>query len=127
MAERTDRPFLEPGPDHPISIAVDEIAVRVRAGREVIAEIAPALELREHVYPPVLYVDRAAIEPGRLENSDHTSWCPYKGEARYFHVVLDDGTRLDNAVWSYESPFEAVEQIRGRLGFYTDRVSVEAL
>ena len=127
MSDNLDRPVLQPGPDHPITIAADEVAVRVCAGSTVLTETGSALELREHVYPPVLYVDRASIEPNRLESSKHTSWCPYKGEARYFHVVLDDGTRLENAAWSYETPFYAVSAIKDRLGFYTDRVSVEVL
>lgn len=125
MTDTQNHSALTPGPDHPIVIADSEIAVRVSAGPTELAASAGAVELREHVYPPVLYVDRSAIDMRKLERSDKTSWCPYKGEATYFHILLDDGTRLENAVWTYETPFEAVAQIHDRLGFYTDRVSVE--
>lgn len=118
------RPVLQPGPEHPISISDSEISVTVSAAGGAVADTARALELREHVYPPVLYVERADIPAERLERSDHTSWCPYKGEANYFHLRLADGSRLDNAVWTYESPFDAVAAIKDRLGFYTDRVTV---
>ena len=125
MTNRNDRPVLQPGPDHPITLAANDIAVSVTAGETALASSASAIELREHVYPPVLYMDRAGIDMSKLERSDHTSWCPYKGEANYFHITLDDGSRLENAVWTYETPFEAVAAIKDQLGFYTDRVSVE--
>ncbi len=125
MTNRNDRPVLQPGPDHPITLAANDIAVSVTAGETALASSAGAIELREHVYPPVLYVDRTGIDMSKLERSDRTSWCPYKGEANYFHITLEDGSRLENAVWTYETPFEAVADIKDRLGFYTDRVSVE--
>lgn len=125
MTNRNDRPVLQPGPDHPITLAANDIAVSVTAGETALASPAGAIELREHVYPPVLYVDRTGIDMSKLERSGHTSWCPYKGEANYFHITLEDGSRLENAVWTYETPFEAVADIKDRLGFYTDRVTVE--
>ena len=125
MKNRNDRPVLQPGPDHPITLTANDIAVSVKAGKNALASSARAIELREHVYPPVLYVDRDGIDMSKLERSDHTSWCPYKGEANYFHITLDNGSRLENAVWTYETPLEAVAAIQDRLGFYTDRVKVE--
>lgn len=122
----SNRPVLQPGPEHPIHVSGQEIDVVVSARGELIASDARAIELKEHVYAPVLYVDRQAIEPRLLERSDHTSWCPYKGEASYFHLTLESGERLENVVWTYETPFEAVASIRDRLGFYPDRVNVAA-
>lgn len=123
MTDET-RPILKPGPEHPIEIADAETLVRISASGHEIAAQAGALELREHVYPPVFYVNRDDLAAGILEASDRVSWCPYKGEARYFHLRLADGSRLVDAVWSYETPFDAVSAIRGRLGFYPDRVDV---
>lgn len=123
---RHTRPILQPGPDHPICVSDQEIDVVVSVRGEPIASAATALELREHTYAPVLYVDRATIDPRFLERSAHTSWCPYKGEARYFHLVPEHGDKLENAVWTYEAPFPAVAAIRNRLGFYPDRVEVTA-
>lgn len=122
-----NRPVLQPGPEHPISVSTTPINVRVSAGGDLVAESAEAIELREHVYAPVLYVDRADLPADRLERSQTTSWCPYKGEANYFHLVLEDGTKLVDAVWTYESPFEAVAAIKDRLGFYPDLVTVAVI
>lgn len=59
-----------------------------------------------------------------LERSRHTTYCPYKGYANYFNIPALGDAGL-NAVWTYEAPFEAVDDIAGCLAFYPDRVSIE--
>jgi uncharacterized protein (DUF427 family) len=51
----------------------------------------------------------------------HRTRCPYKGDASYF-TLSADGRTSENAVWSYEQPFPAVQEIAGHLAFYPDRV-----
>lgn len=127
MTQTLDRPVRQPGPNHPLVLDDTSITVRVYAADTLLADRADAREVREADYPAVLYVDRNDIDMSKLTPSDRTSWCPYKGEATYFHVQRDDGTRLDNAVWTYETPFEHILGIQGRLGFYTNQVTVEPI
>jgi len=127
MTNTPDRPILQPGLDHPLELREIEGLVRIRVGDEELASEADALELREHSLAPVLYVRRCDIAPRFLQRSMQTSWCPYKGKASYFHVRLKDGSRLDNAVWSYESPFAHIAAIKDRLAFSPDKVTVERL
>ncbi len=56
-----------------------------------------------------------------LQPTDHTTYCPYKGDCSYFSIPLG-GARSMNAVWSYAAPFEAVAGIKDHLAFYPDRV-----
>jgi hypothetical protein len=49
------------------------------------------------------------------------TYCPFKGDCSYYSIPAG-GKKSVNAVWSYEDPFPAVEQIRGRVAFYPDRV-----
>ncbi len=113
-----------PGPDHPITIAPAPGRVTVRAGGEVIVESDHALVLREAAYPPVYYLPREDAAMERLEASAHTTYCPYKGDAGYFSIpALGEAGR--DAVWSYETPYSAVEEIVGCLAFYPDRVTIE--
>lgn len=104
---------------------VDHITIRkaagawtVRAGGAVLGETTNALELIEGDYPPVIYFPREDIAMAFLDASDKTSHCPHKGDARYFSVVTKSRT-LENAVWSYENPIEAVARIRDHLAFHT--------
>ena len=50
--------------------------------------------------------------------SMHETHCPFKGTASYFS--LRDGP--ENAVWSYEVPYDEMSAIRERLAFYSDKV-----
>jgi uncharacterized protein (DUF427 family) len=117
----TDKPVRSPGPDHPISIEPNGSHVVVKAGGTIIADTRDALTLREAAYPPVHYIPRQDVDMAALARSEHTSYCPYKGDASYFSIPAG-GDRSRNAVWTYEIPFEAVAQIKDYVAFYPDRV-----
>ena len=98
----------------------------VRAGGAVLAESKNALELSEGDYAPVIYFPRDDIAMAFLDESDHSTHCPHKGDASYFAIAAKSGL-IENAAWSYEAPLDAVAEIAGHLAFYTDRVTVEQL
>ena len=77
--------------------------------------------LTEASYAPVYYLPQEHVDFAVLERSDHTTRCPYKGEASYYSIRVA-GRTAQNAVWCYEQPFEAVSAIAGHLAFYPDRV-----
>ena len=113
-----------PGPDHPITITQNPRRVRVTAGDIVIAETSKALTLKEAKYPAVQYVPREDTNMALLERTERTTHCPYKGDASYYSVKAD-GKTLDNAIWTYETPYPAMAEISGHLAFYPDRVKIE--
>ncbi len=92
--------------------------VQVRFDGEVIADSRDALEMKEGDYPSVYYFPRTDVAMDRLVRSSHTTYCPFKGTASYFS--LRDGP--ENAVWSYELPYDEMSAIRERLAFYSDKV-----
>ncbi|KPU89322.1 hypothetical protein APR50_42785 [Variovorax paradoxus] len=110
-----------PGPDHPITVAPNPARVVVTLGGRTIADTRAALTLREASYPAVQYIPRADVDMSLLERSTHTTYCPYKGECNYFSIPAG-GERSVNAVWTYESPYDAVAGIKDHVAFYTDRV-----
>jgi uncharacterized protein (DUF427 family) len=112
-----------PGPDHPITITFNPKRVQVLYGGHLIADTTGALTLKEASYKPVQYIPRADVEMAVLGRTDHQTHCPYKGDASYY-TITRDGTVAENAVWSYEAPFPAMEQIRGYLGFYPSQVEI---
>jgi len=116
------RKHLEPGPDHPISIEHKSTPVSVKLAGEIVLASETHLDLREASYPAAIYLPRSETDMRCLEPSDHTTWCPYKGEATYFHIRRSDGTLIENAVWTYETPFPAVAAIKAALAVYTNRV-----
>jgi uncharacterized protein (DUF427 family) len=117
----TDRPIRIPGPDHPISIEPNPSRVVVKVDGNIIADTHDALTLRETSYPPVQYIPRRDVDMVALTRSEHTTYCPYKGDASYYSIPAG-GDRSRNAVWTYETPFEAMAQIKDYVAFYPDRV-----
>ena len=81
-----DKPMKIPGPDHPISIDANPSRVVVTVGGKVIADTRDALTLREASYPPVQYIPRRDVNMAELTHSEHTSYCPYKGDASYYSI-----------------------------------------
>ena len=110
-----------PGPDHPITVEPARTRVVVKAGGRVVADTRRALTLREASYPAVFYIPREDADMSLLSRTEHTSWCPYKGEASYYSIT-PGGARAVNAIWTYETPHEAVSAIKDHLAFYPDRV-----
>ncbi|HWG06112.1 MAG TPA: DUF427 domain-containing protein [Beijerinckiaceae bacterium] len=110
-----------PGPDHPISVTPDGKHVRVLWQGRVVADSTKALALKEASYPIVYYIPRADVDMSLLDRSAHHTYCPYKGEASYYSLAAEGGA-AENAVWSYEDPYPAMETIRGHVAFYPDRV-----
>jgi len=117
----SERSLKIPGPDHPIEIEANPDRVVVTVGGKVIADTRAALTLREAAYPAVLYVPRRDVDMAALTRSEHTSYCPYKGDASYYSIPAG-GDRSVNAVWTYETPFPAVAAIKEHVAFYPDRI-----
>ena len=106
-----------PGPDHPITTTPTSGRVVVKAGGKTVADTRAALTLKEASYPPVQYIPRADADMSLLTRTDHTTHCPYKGDASYYSLP-----GAENAVWTYETPYPAVAEIAGHLAFYPNRV-----
>jgi uncharacterized protein (DUF427 family) len=116
-------------PDHRIEIDEAGIGVKVSRGSTLVAETKRGLHLREGSYPAVVYVPREDVRMDRLERSDHTTHCPFKGDATYYDLNNDlnaDDPRTRQIAWSYEDPFDQMLAIRGYLAFYSDRVEIES-
>jgi uncharacterized protein (DUF427 family) len=110
-----------PGPDHPITITPNRHRVLVKAAGALIADTRDALTLQEASYPPVQYIPRKDVDMKLLQRTDHSSHCPYKGDASYYSVP-GGGEKSVNAVWTYENPYPAVAQIKDYVAFYPSRV-----
>ena len=102
MTETRKRSAADAG----ITIEPNPNRVVVRLGADIIADSTRALVMRAPGTPPVHYVPREDVDMTRLTRT------PRSGEA----VV-------DNAVWSYETPYDEVAEIREHLAFYPERVT----
>ena len=60
--------------------------VRITHRGKVIATPDSALALKEASYPVVHYIPREDVDFTALTRTDHSTHCPYKGDAAYYSV-----------------------------------------
>lgn len=59
------------------------------------------------------YFPPESLTGGRFQESDHYTVCPWKGEASYYHISVDD--QIDsNAAWYYAHPHHSAIEKVGR-------------
>lgn len=119
----SERAVLQPTAEHPITITPTGRHVVVRVNGDVVAETDAALTLQESTYPAVQYVPLSDVVASALVRSDTTTYCPYKGEANYYHVTAA-GQTADDVIWTYEQPYPAVAEIAGHVAFYATKADV---
>ncbi len=115
-------PGYDAHPEYEVTLEPTSTRVRVVAGGRVIAETDAAMRVRETGHEPLYYVPLEDIDWSALERSTHTTWCPFKGDASYWNVVLRGGERIENVLWCYERPYSRVAALGEYAGFYAERV-----
>ncbi len=63
------------------------------------------------------YFPLESVQQDYLRPSPTTTYCGWKGECSYYHLVVD-GQENPDAVWQYADPFPAAEKIRDRVAFW---------
>jgi uncharacterized protein (DUF427 family) len=63
------------------------------------------------------YFPMAALRREYLQASEKHTVCAWKGQASYYHVVVD-GKVNENAAWYYPQPAAAAEKIKDHVAFW---------
>jgi uncharacterized protein (DUF427 family) len=91
--------------------------LRVILGGVTIADTDSGLRVLETGHPPTYYFPRADIRSGALIRDDGSSWCEWKGQARY-HAVRGADRAVRRGAWSYPTPSPAYARLAGMVAFY---------
>ena len=79
---------------------------------EIIAESADTVVVEgNHYFPP------ESIKKEYFKPSNKNSTCPWKGEASYYTLEVNDKENPD-AAWYYPNPKEAASNIKDRVAFW---------
>lgn len=109
------------GPAHTLYWEPSPKRVRAVVGDQTLADSTRVKMLHETGLTPVYYFPAEDVRQDLLEPSDHTTHCPFKGDASYHHVVVGD-RRIDNAAWYYPEPLEDAPPLAGHIAFYWQKV-----
>lgn len=113
------RPGQESVWDYPRP-ALAELTTRhivIELGGTVIADTRSAVRTLETSHPPSYYIPPDDIAPGVLVPATGSSFCEWKGHARYFDMVAG-GKRRERAAWSYPEPTSGFAILRNHVAFY---------
>jgi uncharacterized protein (DUF427 family) len=106
-------------PQHRVDTVRASRRVEVFVGGERVAHSVRPLALYETLLPVRWYLPFADVRTDLLTASETVSYCPYKGQARYWsHPAVPD------VAWSYPDPVPENPKIAGLLCFYNERVDL---
>lgn len=86
------------------------------AGRTIL-DTTNAKLLHESNLLPQLYIPRADLRTDLLQPTNHTTHCPFKGDATYESIVVGDRV-TDNAIWTYPRPLDSAQWLANHSGVY---------
>ncbi len=110
--------------DHPgyqVTFQRSPKRVRVMFAGETVADSVNALLVRETRHTPVYYFPRDDVRMDLMTATDHATFCPFKGDANYWSIQVGDRV-AENAVWSYEVPYDEIAGMKDYVAFYWGRV-----
>jgi uncharacterized protein (DUF427 family) len=107
------------GPGHRLLFEPFPRRVRAVLGGETTLDTSSGMLLHESNLLPQLYLPRGDIREDLLVSTDHRTYCPFKGEATYWSVMVN-GRTADNAVWSYLDPLPEAGWLHDYVSLYWD-------
>lgn len=113
-------------PDHKVACRPFRGEVVVTFEGEEIARSQAAWIVEETNHKPVYYLPDKDVDKTRLLASSHVTRCPFKGKASYWNLKVGSH-EIDNAVWSYEMPYDEAMELAGLMAFYETKVQITAI
>ncbi|GAB4460357.1 MAG: DUF427 domain-containing protein [Anaerolineae bacterium] len=118
-----------PGPgqesvwDYPRPPRLEEATRRVRVvfNGITIADSRRARRVLETSHPPVYYIPPEDIKMEHLATVGRTTYCEWKGQARYYSLTVGD-KRVDAAAWFYPEPTPEFAGIENYVAFYPGKM-----
>lgn len=95
--------------------------IRAKLGGETVVDSRHAKLLHEQNHLPIYYFPESEVRADLLHPTEHSTRCPFKGQARYWTVRVGD-REAENAVWSYPDPIAGAPPLAGYQAFYWNKM-----
>ena len=112
-------------PDHVLAITqlMPPRRVIVSLNGETIADTLCALEVSESKYPARYYVPKADVAMGKLSGTEKSTYCPFKGTARYW-TVSAGSAEIENGAWAYDDPYDECTDLKDHICFFGEQMDI---
>src|SRR5215213_10411397 len=107
--------------DHVLFFEDSPRRVRVMFGGETVADSRHVKLMHEKGLLPVYYFPEGDVRMDLLEAVDHSTHCPFKGNASYWSVKVGEAV-AEKAVWGYPEPLEDAPPLAGYVAFYWNKM-----
>ncbi|KAJ9161303.1 DUF427-domain-containing protein [Coniochaeta hoffmannii] len=122
-----DEKLVGPHPKDPykrIECLPSSREIRIEVDGAVVARSTNNIFLHETSLRTRYYLSPTSVlDWSMLDPSDTSTFCPYKGQASYYHLRVGE-REIKDAVWYYTYPTAESAQIQNRLCFYNEKVDV---
>ncbi len=116
---------IPPGPgqesvwDYPRPPRIEDVTkhIRIIFNNELIVDTHRSKRGLETSHPPTYYIPTDDIKMEYLIPSSHSTFCEWRGVARYYHLKVGD-RQVDNVAWYYTEIVPAYEELLGHVSFY---------
>ena len=122
ITQPTDRESVWDYPRPPIVEGVTQRIQIVFNGKKIV-DSRNAKRVLETSHPPTYYIPLEDIKPGALQPAPGTSWCEWKGKAKYYDVLIGNQT-AEKAAWYYPDPTPDFSEIKDHVAFYASKMDM---
>jgi uncharacterized protein (DUF427 family) len=105
------------GPAHRLLMHPFPRRVRAELAGETLLDTRNGVLVHETGLQPQLYVPEADLRADLLKATDHSTHCPFKGDASYRSIHVGDRV-VENAVWHYADPIDTASWLSGYAALY---------
>lgn len=120
--EKYEEVYVHPrDPYKRIDVLASSRHVKMEIEGQTVADSNRPTLLLETNLPLRYYLPLQDVHMELLKSSDTITRCPYKGEAHYFSVRLEDRL-VEDIAWQYSYPTSEAKGIESHLCFYNERV-----
>ena len=96
-------------------------SITIELGGRLIATTNHGWRVLETSHPPTYYLPRTAFADGVLRDAPGSSWCEWKGQARYYDLATDAAV-APKAAWTSPHPTRGFEPIGGAIAVMAGQV-----
>jgi uncharacterized protein (DUF427 family) len=113
-------PGHQRNPEHKVQETRLSQKVTAALDGKVIADSGDVIRVDEDGAPPRYYFPRSAVHVDKLDRTKTMTTCPFKGAASYY-TITQGGRKFEDAIWSYEDPYDEHAALKDRVAFYDEK------